>query len=318
MPRVSIIIPVYNGDRFIIEAINSVLRQTYQDYEIIVVDDGSTDRTRQVLEPYRDKIRYFYQENQGSAVARNLVIQEAQGELIAFLDADDFWLLPEKLAEQVNCFEQNSSLGSVHTGWQIVNHKGDKIINVAPWHNIPDLSLESWLMHKPVLTSGMIIRQNWLEKVGGFDGELQQSHDVDLVLRLALIGCKAAWWPQIAVGYRQHNGNATRNSQIQGECLTKVLDNFFSRCDLPEYIRGIESKVRYYTLVWLAWYQYYQGCYKQMAQFLNQSLQYTSYYKAETISDWVAQFSKFSAERCYDFDISLLTDLLEWQRLILR
>ena len=151
MPRVSIIIPVYNGDRFIIEAINSVLRQTYQDYEMIVVDDGSTDRTRQVLEPYRDKIRYFYQENQGSAVARNLVIQEAQGELIAFLDADDFWLLPEKLAEQVNCFEQNSSLGSVHTGWQIVNHKGDKIINVAPWHNIPDLSLESWLMHKPVL-----------------------------------------------------------------------------------------------------------------------------------------------------------------------
>ncbi|MFM6207508.1 glycosyltransferase family 2 protein, partial [Planktothrix sp.] len=90
MPRVSVIIPTYNCDRFLPEAIDSVLMQTYQDYEIIVIDDGSTDQTCQVLESYKHKIRYFYQENQGSAVARNLGIKQAQGEFIAFLDADDF------------------------------------------------------------------------------------------------------------------------------------------------------------------------------------------------------------------------------------
>ena len=173
MPRVSVIIPTYNCDRFLPEAIDSVLMQTYQDYEIIVIDDGSTDQTCQVLEFYQNKIRYFYQENQGSAVARNLGIKQAQGEFIAFLDADDFWILPEKLAEQVNCFEQQPSLGSVHTGWRIVDGGGEKIIDVEPWRDVPDLNLESWLMYKPVKTSGMMIRQQWLEQVGGFDGELR-------------------------------------------------------------------------------------------------------------------------------------------------
>jgi glycosyltransferase involved in cell wall biosynthesis len=149
MPRVSVIIPTYNCDRFLPEAIDSVLMQTYQDYEIIVIDDGSTDQTCQVLEAYKHKIRYFYQQNQGSAVARNLGIKQAKGEFIAFLDADDFWLLPEKLAEQVNCFEQQPSLGSVHTGWRIVDGGGKKIIDVEPWRDVPDLDLESWLMYKP-------------------------------------------------------------------------------------------------------------------------------------------------------------------------
>ncbi|MFM6419640.1 glycosyltransferase family 2 protein, partial [Planktothrix sp.] len=171
--------------------------QTYQDYEIIVIDDGSMDQTCQVLESYQNQIRYFYQQNQGSAVARNLGIEQAQGEFIAFLDADDFWILPEKLAEQVNLFEQQPSLGSVHTGWRIVDGGGKKIIDVEPWRDVPDLDLESWLMYKPIKTSGMMIRQHWLEQVAGFDGELRQSHDVDLVLRLALMGFEAAWWRRV-------------------------------------------------------------------------------------------------------------------------
>lgn len=316
MPKVSVIIPTYNCDRFLPEAIDSVLMQTYQDYEIIVVDDGSTDQTCQVLEPYRNKIRYFYQENQGSAVARNLGIKQAQGELIAFLDADDFWLLPEKLTEQVKCFEEKPSLGSVHTGWQIVDAGGDKIIDVEPWREVPDLNLESWLMYKPVKTSGMMIRQHWLEQVGGFDGELRQSHDVDLVLRLALMGCEAAWWCQVAVGYRRYQGNTTRNTQTQAKCLLKVLDKFFAHKDLPEPIQQIESQVCYHTLVWLAWYQYDQGFYGEMAQVLKGSLEYSPYYKVETISDWVERFKQFSVQNGVSLDICWLTDLPDWQKLM--
>ncbi|CAD5928847.1 putative glycosyltransferase RT0329 [Planktothrix tepida] len=318
MARVSVIIPTYNCDRFLPEAIDSVLMQTYQDYEIIVIDDGSTDETRQVLESYQNKIRYFYQQNQGSAVARNLGIKQAKGELIAFLDADDFWIVPEKLAEQVNCFEQQPSLGSVHTGWQIVDAGGDKIIDVEPWREIPDLNLESWLMYKPVKTSGMIIRQNWLQQAGGFDGELRQSHDVDLVLRLALIGCEAAWWRRVAVGYRRYGGNTTRNTQTQAECLLNVLNKFFAHGDLPEPIQKIESQVHYHTLVWIAWYQYEQGFYDEMARFLNRSLEYSPYYKMETISDWVEQFKKFSIQNGLNFDICLLMDLPDWQQLMFR
>ncbi len=95
---ISVIIPVYNGAKFIKDAIESVLAQTYRDYEIIVVNDGSTDNTEEVLRPYIEKgvVRYFYQENQGVSAARNKGIKEARGEYIAFLDADDVWL-PEFL-----------------------------------------------------------------------------------------------------------------------------------------------------------------------------------------------------------------------------
>jgi len=318
MPRVSVIIPTYNCDRFLPEAIDSVLMQTYQDYEIIVIDDGSTDQTCQVLESYQNQIRYFYQQNQGSAVARNLGIEQAQGEFIAFLDADDFWILPEKLAEQVNLFEQQPSLGSVHTGWRIVDGEGKKIIDVEPWHDVPNLNLESWLMYKPVKTSGMMIRQDWLQQAGGFDGELRQSHDVDLVLRLALMGCEAAWWRRVAVGYRRYHGNTTRNTQTQAKCLLKVLDKFFAHGDLPKPIQNMESQVRYHTLVWIAWYQYEQGFYDEMARFLNRSLEYSPYYKMETISDWVEQFKNFSIQNGLSLDICLLTDLPNWQKLMFR
>ncbi|MBM2835200.1 MAG: glycosyl transferase [Candidatus Brocadiaceae bacterium] len=94
--QVSVVIPTYNRAPYVIMAIESVLAQSYQDYEIIVVDDGSTDGTRDVLEPYRDRIRYMYQDNKGVSAARNTGIQESRGEWIAFLDSDDEWL-PNKL-----------------------------------------------------------------------------------------------------------------------------------------------------------------------------------------------------------------------------
>ncbi|MGL6283264.1 MAG: glycosyltransferase family 2 protein, partial [Microcoleaceae cyanobacterium] len=218
MPRVSVIIPVYHSANYISEALDSVLSQTYHDYEIIVVNDGSTDNICEVLSPYENKINYFYQENQGSAVARNLGIAKAKGELIAFLDADDFWLLLNKLDEQVNYLLKDSSLGSVHTGWRVMDGNGRKVIDVEPWYSMPEINLVSWLMYKPIRLSGMIIRQSWLVKVGGFDGDLRQSHDVDLMLRLALLGCSAIWWPAVAVGYRRYAGNTTRNTRVQADC----------------------------------------------------------------------------------------------------
>ena len=101
-PLVSIIIPTYNCARYLPEAVNSALGQTCNSLEVIIIDDGSADETQEVLKPYSDRILYLYQANKGVSAARNRGIAMAQGEFIAFLDADDVWL-PEKLEKQLAC-----------------------------------------------------------------------------------------------------------------------------------------------------------------------------------------------------------------------
>ena len=124
MSKVSVIIPTYNREKLISRAIESVLAQVYPVYEIIVVDDGSTDATKSVLAPFNGKIKYIYQKNAGIAEARNRGIKESSGEYIAFLDSDDYWA-PEKLAEQVKVLDANPQVGIVFAPMPIVNEKGE-------------------------------------------------------------------------------------------------------------------------------------------------------------------------------------------------
>ncbi|TLN28536.1 glycosyltransferase family 2 protein, partial [bacterium] len=111
MPRVSVIIPSYNRADMVMDAVNSVLRQTFADWELIVVDDGSQDNTREVIAAVRDeRVRYIYQDNQGLPGARNSGIRAARGEYVAFLDSDDVFL-PHKLAVQVTAMDARPELG---------------------------------------------------------------------------------------------------------------------------------------------------------------------------------------------------------------
>lgn len=314
-PAVSVIIPVYQGARFLGEAIKSVLNQTYTNYEIIVINDGSTDNSSDVLQPYLNKIRYVYQENQGVAAARNLGIQIAKGEFIAFLDQDDFWLA-DKLALQVACFQAQPTLGIVNSGWQRVNELGKAIVNVEPWHNASELNLRAWLEWKPVLPSAMMFSRQWLERVGGFDTRFTQSSDVDMVLRLALMGCEAKWVSQVTACYRQHQCNTINNSIEQAESIHAVIDNFFALPDLPSQISLLEKDVRYQTLVWIAWHLYCKGYLPEMKGHLEQSLSYTPYSPTKTISNWLINFSRYASENGLIFDVRFLTNSQEWQQLI--
>lgn len=316
-PIVSVVIPTYNSSQYIVQAIESVLAQTYEDYEIIVIDDGSTDATRAQLQPYQDRITYLYQDNRGSAAARNRGIQTAKGRLVAFLDADDYWLSQNKLAEQVALFAAQPDLGLVNTGWVATDPGGKILFTAKPWHQVPELSLKAWLWHKPVRISAMMIRRDWLYQVGGFDPQFQQSHDVDLVLRLSLMGCQSEWLHQVTTCYRWHQHNTTRNAPKQAECLGQVLDNFFDRSDLPPEIRQAESTVRYHTLVWIAWHQYHLGYEAGMAQYLKQSLSYTPYLHIETVADWITKFTSFSRNWGDELDVSALCSLAAWQHLVL-
>jgi glycosyltransferase involved in cell wall biosynthesis len=316
-PRVSVIIPTYNCDRYIVEAIDSVLFQKDVDLEILVIDDGSTDGTRETLEEYGDRIRYIYQKNQGVAAARNLGIKMAKGEFISFLDADDFFLRG-KLAAQVAVFDGQPNLGLVHSGWRRVDSNGIYEMDVCLWEKVPELNLESWLNWKPVLPSAMMFRREWLEAVGGFDPRFPPAEDTDLILRLALKGCLAKWLPAVTVAYRQHDRSAMYKGLPQARSLTAVMDNFFQMPNLPEKVQLMENKIRYGTFVWIAWYLHLTGHLPEMVEYLERSWQYTPYLPGETISNWTESFAEFSRNWGKIFDANSLAKLPEWQNLMTR
>lgn len=313
-PLVSVIIPLYNCERFIVQAVESILKQSYENYEIIVIDDGSTDESRQRLEPYFDRIRYIYQYNQGVAAARNRGIELSKGELVAFLDHDDYWL-SDKLAVQVNYLRENPKIGMVHSGWRRVNTAGETLGEVMPWQKAPTLNLEEWVRWKPVLLSAMLFQRDWLVKVGGLDTRFQQACDVDLVLQLSLMGCGAGWIHRVMTCYREHDRNDSLNTTVQANESWQVLDKFFQLPDVPDTIRQYEQEYRYYTLVWSAWRLYSTGFTSEMIKYLQRSLSYSSYCLTETILDWINCFQECSEEYDRNFNVEDLIASQEWKSL---
>ncbi|WP_413161541.1 glycosyltransferase family 2 protein [Capilliphycus salinus ALCB114379] len=316
LPRISVIIPAYNCDRYVGQAVESILHQTYSSYEIIVIDDGSQDKTYEVLQPYEAKIRYVYQQNQGVSVARNHGLDLARGEFVAFLDADDLFL-PDTLAALLGVFEANPNLGIVHSGWRRINQQGETLMDVRPWETVPKLNLETWLRWKPLGTMGtLMFRRDRLEQVGGFEPGLTHAEDVDLILRLALKGCKAGWLRQSTVCYRQHDQNTMRDGISQAQSINWVLDRFFNQPDVPVDIRLIENWVRYSTLVWSSWYLYYTGFPQEMVQYLQKSWSYSPFLGIETVMNWIESFTQYSQNLGSQFYADELGNIPEWRLLI--
>jgi glycosyltransferase involved in cell wall biosynthesis len=186
MPIVSILIPTYNRARLLSRAINSVLNQTYQEFELIVVDDGSIDNTNEVIKSFNDlRIRYIrLEQNRGSAAARNIGINAAQGEYIAFQDSDDEWQ-PEKLEKQMRIFENASAqVGVVYTGFYLINGDRKKYI---PGPNIKTKGdiYNELLKGNFVGTPAAVVRKRCFEKVGVFDEHLPGLEDWELFIRIS-------------------------------------------------------------------------------------------------------------------------------------
>ncbi|VEP12654.1 Glycosyl transferase family 2 [Hyella patelloides LEGE 07179] len=319
MSLVSVIIPAYNGEFYIREAIASILAQTYTNYEIIIVDDGSTDNTRQVVEAlkkdYKGSLIYIFQDNQGVAKARNKGLEAAKGKYIAFLDQDDFFL-PYKLVEQVSFMEAKPDLGLVNSGWDIVNQAGKIISTVQPWHSLSQLNTTALIIWKPVFLGAMLFRYSWLQKTSGFDSQLEQTSDVELVLRLAVMGCQGDWVKQSTVGYRQHKHNASKNSLLQAKELNQMLEEFFARLNISSEIKALEAESRYQSLVWSAWRLYNTGYLAEMSHYLAQSCAYTDKYATEIVLDWIKYFKQYAAEYGTTINVNLLSNSSEWQQLI--
>jgi glycosyltransferase involved in cell wall biosynthesis len=181
-PLVSVIVPTYNRSAFIGKAIDSVLNQTYTRYELIVVDDGSTDRTPVLLDRYGNSIKVVHQHNQGVSAARNKGIRAAAGDLIAFLDSDDYWL-PKKLEEQVALFNSQPDILICQTE-EIWIRNGRRVNPKKRHKKQSGMIFEKCLPLCLVSPSAVMIRRALFDEVGLFDEALPACEDYDLWLRI--------------------------------------------------------------------------------------------------------------------------------------
>ena len=208
-PKVSVIIPTYNRENLLPISVRSVLDQTYKDFELIVVDDGSTDHTHEVINSIKDsRIHYIYQDHQERSIARNAGISASRGEFISFLDSDDEYL-PNKLATQIPILESNPEIGMVLSGWYDLDKQGNIVTENQPWKINPqcEYTLKDWLLSPPVHFCVSLIRRNWLEISSGFDFRLPLTQDIDLWFRLILAGCKPIWAKEIVLKFKPHIQN---------------------------------------------------------------------------------------------------------------
>jgi glycosyltransferase involved in cell wall biosynthesis len=186
-PLISVAIPTYNHGKFIEESIRSVLAQTYKNIEIIVVDDGSTDDTRKIVEALGGRVSYYYQSNKGQSAARNLAINKGNGEALAFLDADDMWLR-HKLESQLQILENNPHIGMVACGANNIDESGEFINKYVPSNFANHDSLLKALSISQIIpgsSSGVLVRRKCFETVGCFDEQIKIGPDWDMWLRIA-------------------------------------------------------------------------------------------------------------------------------------
>ena len=243
-PHVSVVIPTYNRAEYISAAIQSVLDQTYTDYEIIVIDDGSTDDTQNVVVRFSDQVRYIRQENAGSSAARNRGIQAARGELIAFLDSDDVFL-PTKLQKQVAFMQAYPEVGLLHTQYVDVDAEGN-ILFTYPVDHVQGDIYRQLLPACPILTSTVMMPKKVFETVGEFDVALPMAQDIDMWIRVAKTYPVGAI-PETLTHYLKHQSNKPRDLERILNYEIYILDKNFQ----PDHNLGRLFMHRTYAFVYL-------------------------------------------------------------------
>jgi len=229
---VSVVIPNYNYAHYLREAVDSVLAQTYPDIEIIAVDDGSTDGSREVIQSYGQRITAVLQQNQGVAAARNNGVAIGKGEFVAFLDADDAWM-PEKIERQISAFSQDENLGLVHVAVEEINERGDAIRTVTCGLE-GNVSSDLLRFDRAVILgggSGLMVTRAVFDEVGGFDEELSTSADWDLFYRISS-RYSVGFVSETLLRYRIHSSNMHGNiTRMEAEMLRGFEKAFAAKPD---------------------------------------------------------------------------------------
>lgn len=273
-PEISVVIPTYNRRELIVEAIESVLAQTYSDFEIIVVDDGSTDDTAERLRPYMNRVQYVVQRNRGVAAARNAGIQLAQGEFICFLDSDDLWE-PVKLEAQLRFTRDHPEYGLIST--EIMGFDAERKSagqSKAKMYEIRNgMVLEHLLFGNWIQTSTVMLRRSCLDEVGWFDEDVGQFGEDWLLWMRVASRFPVYFLPEPLVSYRFHPGQLTQyHTEEQFRSLMRCLQKLAT---LPQFQQkpALLREAEYRICVGRAWRDRSAGEYEQAMVKLKRAFQ---------------------------------------------
>jgi glycosyltransferase involved in cell wall biosynthesis len=229
LPLVSVIIPVYNGERYLAQAIESILTQTYTPIELIVIDDGSVDNSSYIARSFKE-VNYYYQLNQGVAAARNKGIAVSHGEFIAFLDQDDIWT-HDKVDVQIEYLLHHPETDGVLSKQQLFLEPG---IHPPGWLKIDLLQTEQ----TGYFPSALIVRKDVFTKIGGFDSTYTHASDVDWIARAKDAGILLCMLPHVLFHRRIHSANASGEIQIGHLDLLKILQKSINRQRIQKSLKS--------------------------------------------------------------------------------
>lgn len=225
-PRVSVLMPVYNGERYLTEAIESILEQTFDDFEFLIINDGSTDRSREILERHaaRDaRVRVFHRENRGITPTLNELLRLARADLVARMDADDI-ALPERFARQVRHLEENPDCALVGASVIIIDPEGRDLAARAVPLNHAEI-VEGFLRGggQFVFHPATMFRRKLALDLGGYQERFPLAQDLDLFLRMAETA-RLTNLPEPLLKYREHAGKlGSTRALLQGETVRRIL-----------------------------------------------------------------------------------------------
>lgn len=269
MVKVSVIIPAYNSMKYLPESLASVFRQSFTNWEVIIVNDGSSDHIVEWFTGIKDtRVKLISQPNQGVSVARNTGIVNSQGEYIAFLDADDIWEAT-KLEEQVVCLDNNSEVGLVHTWWAVINPESKPTGRLMKFNTEGNVWKE--LVERNTLAcSSVILRRSCLD-VGLFTPGLNFAEDWDLWLRIAATyPFKLIKKPLLL--YRQHPNNCIKNWQVVEQDYRRVIEKTFQSAPIGvQYLKEHSYGHANLFLAWSVLLGSYKD-YKKASEFRRQAL----------------------------------------------
>lgn len=260
-PSVSVVIATYNRARFLPQTIESILQQRFQDFELIVVDDGSTDGTQQVLKSYGDRIQYFYQENSGPSAARNLGIRHARGRWISIQDSDDL-STPDHLEILFGFAAKHPECGMVFANGAYLGgpeHNRDTIIPLNKSHRLAQngVRLVDLFDKSIVRLQAALIPKQSLEAIGGHDESLRVCMDLDLAFRL-FMRYPVVYLDKVVFLYRKHEGNIGRDQELRLLENIRVIEKLVREFPRAREILGWEriarrTAYRYYRLAKGRW-----------------------------------------------------------------
>lgn len=246
VPAVSVIMPAYRAAGYIKDALDSVFAQTFTDFEVIVVNDGSPDseELERVLEPYLDRIVYIRQENRGVSAARNAALRVSRSPFVAQLDPDDLWE-PDYLAVQMETLKRDPSIDVLYPNALVFGdmpEAGREFMESAPSEG--EVTFESLVMQKCTVMTCVTARREMVLRAGMYDESLNCSEDFDLWLRIIKAGGRISYHRRVLVRYRRHRGSLSSDPLWVCENALRVLDKFERNIGLTDDERAALERAR--------------------------------------------------------------------------